>query len=734
MDHAAEPKAGTAWRVIPQSHPAWLVASLSMGLLSLADAVAASGPTPPRTLLAALCVGVSGGALLGVVATLLFELLARAPAWCRLLAWSLSGSALGVWLSEALAARANLGGTYDKLARNVIIGSIGLAIGVALLGMMVQPTKRKPKGWFGSLPGLGRGTIALVSSCAAIALSCIDRSGRTVEYPAVTWLLRWLGLFFTVLAGMILLDWARKRAPALIRYLYKGVPWASLAALGIALLVVGGLDASRLLSRPLSAAPLTVLRLMTDFDGDGQSSFFGGGDCNAFDGRIGPLRRELANNGVDENCRGGDGVTTAALVKTVGHALQAQAPSADDAGGLEPPFVKGVVYITVDTVGAASLHAYGYPRQTTPRLALWANKSVIFDEAYTCGASTSLALGGTFRGVYPRRLIWRRMAKGAGPMRPLEPGQRLNARERLYRLPFEDPHPTLPELIRAGGIRSLAVSAVHFAGADTGVVGSFDLQRTFTRSNQEPDDQGATNQALAWLAELKPDERYFLWIHYLGPHTPSTLTAGVPRYGNTTRDLYDHEISTFDARVQPLLDELSARQDRGESLAIIFSADHGEEFLDHRFHGHTVSDRVSHIPFMISAPGIAPRRTSTLASSVDVFSTVLSLLGLPAPNNVDSRDLVPVLRGAVADWSRVVFTDGWVVDALDRLQSNQVAAIDGRQRLRFDFTNMAEELLNLERERAGARQENMLGLSDAAPLRGALNVYLEDAAVDPRTD
>ena len=103
----------------------------------------------------------------------------------------------------------------------------------------------------------------------------------------------------------------------------------------------------------------------------------------------------------------------------------------------------------------------------------------------------------------------------------------------------------------------------------------------------------------------------------------------------------------------------------------------------------------------------------------------------PLPDDLDGRDLTPVLRGDVDDWSRVVFTDGWVYDSSDRLQSSQVMATDGKARLTVNLINMAEELLDVSRERTGARQENLLGTLDGTGLRVPLHLYLDRATTVP---
>ncbi len=51
------------------------------------------------------------------------------------------------------------------------------------------------------------------------------------------------------------------------------------------------------------------------------------------------------------------------------------------------------------------------------------------------------------------------------------------------------------------------------------------------------------------------------------------------------------------------------------------------------------------MPLIVRAPGMRERRVSDLASLVDVFPTVLDLLGVPASPSTDGRSLLPAMRG-----------------------------------------------------------------------------------------
>jgi arylsulfatase len=416
-----------------------------------------------------------------------------------------------------------------------------------------------------------------------------------------------------------------------------------------------------------------------------------------------------------------------------------------------------VVYITVDTVGVPHLGAYGYERATSPHLDRWAKeRAVTFDQAYTSGSSTTLVLGSNFRGVYPRRLQWTRVVKTkAGKFLPLAKARNLDGAkvQRTYRLPSADPRPTLPELLRPRGLKSFAVSAVHFVQADANLVGRFDEQIALTgEGSKEPDDDGATAQALKWLGQMGPDDRFFLWVHYLGPHSPSTRKAGITDFGRGLVNEYDHEIAVFDALVAPLLQALSARQDAGEPIAVVLSADHGEEFAQHRYHGHSVEEGTAHIPLFLSLPGVNAHRSPAVVSSVDVLPTVLALTGTPSPGGLDGIDLSALARGGAADSARIVLMDGWVNDTNDGLPFNRVAARGLGRSVRWDLLDFAESARDLPSVRqelepesnapalaevkvahaAAGKTDTQTRAAEDQRLRAALTRYLEQAPVDPR--
>lgn len=734
-------------------HPIVLGGPLVFGLAALLDALSAADTRRPTLLLLALAAGLTAGAVVGLVCAVGFATLRRGHVLLRWLAWLAVGCLVGAWLCDNLGVWANLSGSYARLARLCLGGAAISGLCVASVGGVLQPTRAHEAGLWGRLPGWLRLAIAALSLLGCAAFAWIDRRGFVIEYPAASQSLRWGGLLLASLLAVEVLGRMERKRATLTR--------AALGAVSVGALVLfaatGPTQAAPLLGRPYAALALGLLRGATDWDRDGHSAWLGGQDCAAFSSAIGPSAIEVAGNGIDDNCRGGDLAVDPLALAPAPNAAQ---PSAAEAIDAATPAPMSVVYITVDTVGVQHLGAYGYERATSPHLDRWAKeRAVTFDQAYTSGSSTTLVLGSNFRGVYPRRLQWTRVVKTkSGKFLPLAKARNLDGAkvQRTYRLPSADPRPTLPDLLRPRGLKSFAVSAVHFVQADANLVGRFDEQIALTgEGSKEPDDDGATAQALTWLGQLGPEDRFFLWVHYLGPHSPSTRKAGVTDFGRGLVNEYDHEIAVFDSLVAPLLQALSARQDAGEPIAVVLSADHGEEFGQHRYHGHSVEEGTAHIPLFLSLPGVNARRSQALVSSVDVLPTVLALTGTPSPGGLDGRDLSALARGGAADDSRIVLMDGWVNDTNDGLPFNRVAAMGSTRRMRWDLLDFAETARDLPSVRqnlepqahAAALAEVKVahaaagGAEDPRPLtrdaedrrlRAALTRYLEQAPVDPR--
>jgi len=314
----------------------------------------------------------------------------------------------------------------------------------------------------------------------------------------------------------------------------------------------------------------------------------------------------------------------------------------------DPSFAgrRNVVLITHDTTRADHLSCYGYEWETTPHLDALAAEGARFELCISVASVTPVSHASILTGLYPH-----------------QHGLRVLYAQSGYSLP--DTVPTLASVLAAAGWRTGAfvsgfpVSEIFglnrdFAVFDNGLDNDpervfqddgehqrWDLARYQRRSDE------TTDAALAWLEEV--EEPFFLWIHYWDPHDQKLVPPQdvIERFkGNPETGLYDAEIAYVDAQFGRLIDALKA-DGRHDRTLFAVTADHGQGLGDHDWYAHRLLYQ-EHIrlPLVLRDPA-QPRGVvvDDLVRSVDLFPTVLELLGVEAPEPVEGRSLLPLWRG-----------------------------------------------------------------------------------------
>lgn len=291
-----------------------------------------------------------------------------------------------------------------------------------------------------------------------------------------------------------------------------------------------------------------------------------------------------------------------------------------------PPAARNLVIITIDTLRADRVGAYGYAAARTPAIDAAAKSGVRFTHAYAAAPITLTSHASLMTGRYPA---------GHG------------ARHNGMRLDLRTP--------------TLADTLSHAGFATGGFVGAFPLDRRFGlikgfqtygdrmprgtpghAVNERP-GRMVVDEALAWLAGNR-DRRFFLWVHLFEPHAPYGNPADPVQQRRPASARYDDEVAEADRQAGRVLDALGA--DRASTIVVV-AADHGEAFGEHGEIGHSVFvyDTTLHVPLIVSGPGVAPGRTSNEpVDLIDVAPTVLRWLGV-TPFDADGVDLKPVLDG-----------------------------------------------------------------------------------------
>lgn len=130
-------------------------------------------------------------------------------------------------------------------------------------------------------------------------------------------------------------------------------------------------------------------------------------------------------------------------------------------------------------------------------------------------------------------------------------------------------------------------------------------------------------------------------------------TAGCgPEFWQWARANYYGMVSHIDWCVGQLLDGLEALGELDDTL-IVFTADHGEYVGDHRllYKGSLHFDGIMRVPFVVTwgaGGGLVQggRRVDELVQQIDIYPTVLSLLGLPIHAGVQGKNLSGMLAGS----------------------------------------------------------------------------------------
>ncbi len=315
----------------------------------------------------------------------------------------------------------------------------------------------------------------------------------------------------------------------------------------------------------------------------------------------------------------------------------------------ETPARPSIVLVTLDTLRADHVGAYGGPEQLTPHLDALAGKGLLHEAAFTSMPTTGPAHASLFTGLAPHEHGVRRN----GDPLPTE----LEATELASRL-------RLDGFATAAFVTSqiLAPAATRFRGFEI-----YDAPSDLLRSGAE-----AVRQALYWLSveERRP---VFLWVHLYDPHAPYGGTEYDPRGG--APDLASHGFVKRERFADPgarkrmaeryargvrnadqALGELvrGVRRALGDPLIAVVS-DHGEaldEHLDTRGyaydHGEFLDGEQIQIALVLAGPGVSPGRSPGVASIRDLYTTLLAAAGIEDSQAAarDRRDLRRPVEGA----------------------------------------------------------------------------------------
>ena len=375
----------------------------------------------------------------------------------------------------------------------------------------------------------------------------------------------------------------------------------------------------------------------------------------------------------------------------------------------QPPRAAGtrlnVLLVTIDTLRADHLGAYGYVRRTSPHIDALARRATLFEQAFTYWPKT--------RGSFVALMTGRRASQtGYSKTHPLLLGS----------------NPTLASVLKDASYDTVAAVDNANLAASLGMAKGF---RRYRETWEEPAlktemdrTRAITESGLQFLQDASADRPFLLWLHYVNPHAPyappapfdtafldakaaegpslpvvTSVHGGIPhqwavpgknRLGYYVAQ-YDGEIATVDEQVGRVLDGLATSAVK-DTTVVVLTSDHGESLGEHDYyfdHGENVFDPSLRIPLLVAMPGARKaQRTDVLASTLDLVPTILDAVKVSYPPDLAGQSLLPAVQGQdlpgrtrlfgqnernlVATWDRrfkLVATpkgDGWGLALYDR--------------------------------------------------------------------
>ncbi|MHC5210300.1 MAG: sulfatase [Planctomycetota bacterium] len=325
---------------------------------------------------------------------------------------------------------------------------------------------------------------------------------------------------------------------------------------------------------------------------------------------------------------------------------------------ITPP--RTVILISLDTLRPERLGIYGGMTDTSPRIDALAANSVVFDQALAPSPWT-----------LPSHMS---MLTGLDPVAHAVKHEGTRLSKHVV---------TLAESLRKAGFRTAAFTDGGFLDHTFGFGAGFEIYR----DRRTPDGPNGfarlLPEALDWLLASRHEDA-FLFLHTFDAHSPyqegdaevqSRFRARqvedgpddhllyrlryleqqngqrIQEYGRMQALLADYDAGVFEADrgVGRVLDQL-AETGRLDDALVIVTSDHGESFGEngiHVGHGLTLTEEELRIPLVVHFPGgrAAGTRRPDLVDLTSIMPTVLDVMDVPAPAEMQGESLVALLDG-----------------------------------------------------------------------------------------
>ncbi|MCC6572789.1 MAG: sulfatase [Planctomycetes bacterium] len=277
-----------------------------------------------------------------------------------------------------------------------------------------------------------------------------------------------------------------------------------------------------------------------------------------------------------------------------------------------------LIVISIDTLRADHIGAYGHKAAKTPILDNLAAEGVMFERHYTCYPLT-----------LPSHLT---QLTGVSTL-----GHRV--RDNLYHR-LAPQIITLPEVLNKNGFTCGAFVSAYTMHGGSGIERGFAVYDDegvnstppgrMTVPERKAEDTLA--RAAKWLEKVGTEKRLFCYIHLFDPHAPYDPPADLKaEFAGKPNGLYDAEIAYTDRELGKFFNKAKALGIFDNALVVV-TADHGEGLGEHDelSHGYFCYDTTTHIPLILRGGKTikAGGRPAAITRNYDLSPTLMELLGV----------------------------------------------------------------------------------------------------------
>tara|TARA_Y100000310_G_scaffold227367_1_gene229619 strand:- start:959 stop:2284 length:1326 start_codon:yes stop_codon:yes gene_type:complete len=281
-----------------------------------------------------------------------------------------------------------------------------------------------------------------------------------------------------------------------------------------------------------------------------------------------------------------------------------------------------VIFILLESVSAERLGTYGYERSVSPNIDSLANKSIVFERAYTTSTHSDYAQPGLLSSRYLYANKLRNTFSYSNP--------------RLFIWDvFKQANYTTAYFSSQDDRWQSMNSYLNFENLDTYSYSLTDGHTDYGTGLAKKDfDHKTADSALNWLETKNSSQPFFLYLNFQATHNPNAYPPQFTHFTpETDINKYDNSLHYVDLQIGRILKYLE--KNNLSDTVVTITSDHGHDLKNRHSlpgHGFSIYNEELLVPAIAYFPGVPPTRVNSSVSHIDFVPSLIDLLGLPIPN------------------------------------------------------------------------------------------------------